>query len=491
MDAPYKLKRPAGLEKFILQQADKTYLIFDRKEDTVLCTRCGAKHKLSEMNDYEYLEHNRKHWCYDCRTEAVCKERRYGRRGLTEFGRILWTAKHGAATYAQLDEYQIIYTGDAPEVKYWVSAQYKFTAKEQAYHNHVQCGWWGDEHWETQKNVKLPEPYAGMWNSYKVPKYFKTIMYPEIKLGTDLRYALLKTENPYTMIGYLAAFLKYPSIEMLQSAGLYGLIEEKARGRGCREINWRGKDLRKVLKLNFEEIRQLKQESETFSLLVTYKNLHRDGLAVTFEEAAFMDNYTNHGAMERLKESGVDILKAIRYIVRQNGEYDRYSSLKDYEDYLEFCRKLQLDISRRKILRPCNFAAEHDRLEKIVAQMQEKVDRESFANTQRKLTGMTAPFIAGGLLIRPAASPEELTVESTALGHCVRTYKDKVCRGITSILFIRSTSEPGRPFYTLELDKAGKIVQCRGKSNRSMTPEVKTFVDKWYAEWKKEHKEAA
>ena len=43
------------------------------------------------------------------------------------------------------------------------------------------------------------------------------------------------------------------------------------------------------------------------------------------------------------------------------------------------------------------------------------------------------------------------------------------------ILFIRQKTAPEEPFYTLEY-KDGKVVQCRGKRNCSMTEKVQTFV---------------
>ena len=58
MDAPYKLKRPADLESYILRVvADKTYLIFERKKETVLCTRCGKKEKSTQPETMACCKH--------------------------------------------------------------------------------------------------------------------------------------------------------------------------------------------------------------------------------------------------------------------------------------------------------------------------------------------------------------------------------------------------------------------------------------------------
>ena len=98
MERPYKIKPPKDLADHITKiVADHTYLIFDRKEDRCRCTRCGAENKISEMYDGETLKHNVKHYCYDCCKDAIVKESRYGRKNITEYGRILWFRKQDAS----------------------------------------------------------------------------------------------------------------------------------------------------------------------------------------------------------------------------------------------------------------------------------------------------------------------------------------------------------------------------------------------------------
>lgn len=55
------------------------------------------------------------------------------------------------------------------------------------------------------------------------------------------------------------------------------------------------------------------------------------------------------------------------------------------------------------------------------------------------------------------------------------------------ILFIRRTSEPDKPYFTLELSPDGKIVQCRGNHNCAYPEGVKAFLERWQ-KWMKEKK---
>lgn len=50
MDRPYKIKRPARVDKFILEHADKAYLIFDKKNDSVFCTIRNKRLNAAQSN---------------------------------------------------------------------------------------------------------------------------------------------------------------------------------------------------------------------------------------------------------------------------------------------------------------------------------------------------------------------------------------------------------------------------------------------------------
>ena len=82
----------------------------------------------------------------------------------------------------------------------------------------------------------------------------------------------------------------------------------------------------------------------------------------------------------------------------------------------------------------------------------------------------------GGLQIVVPATASAIANEGVKLHHCVGTYIDKVVKGETNILFVRKLDAPSVPYYTMEVGKSGRIVQCRGQNNCGMTEEVKEFV---------------
>lgn len=85
-------------------------------------------------------------------------------------------------------------------------------------------------------------------------------------------------------------------------------------------------------------------------------------------------------------------------------------------------------------------------------------------------------FEDSGLLIRPAASSLELINEGKAMNHCVGTYADRYAKGDTNIFVIRKSSEPDKPYFTVEI-KQERIVQCRGNEKCSPDEKVTTFID--------------
>lgn len=494
MERPYKIKPPKDLGAYIIRSvADHTYLIFDHKADRCRCTRCGAESKISEMYDGETLKHNVKHYCYDCCKDAIVKESRYGRKNITEYGRILWFRKHGRTTFAELDEYQINYADWEPKVSFWPSAQYRFTKESQEYYKHTPEGYWTPDRWERRKDVKLP--HATGETSYSVPRYQKTVTHPSFlrERGSDLKYANLDMlrlgfnapDNPYALIGYIYNFLKYPSIEILEKAGFEYIVGERANGCKSRAVNWRAKDLRKILDLKPKEIKEFRELGRYARLyeLEKYKDIKKMGYKVSFDQLGLLPNYKMKEKIREI-EQYVKLEKALSYLETQEDDCGIYL------DYLRECKRLGYDMKNKKVLFPADLQAAHEETSEKVKIQADSKKKVAFKESTDKIYGRPA-YREEKLLIRAAQSPEELSKESAALHHCVRTYVDRVARGECVILFIRKTESPDKPYFTLELSPDGKIIQCRGDHNCAYPEDVKEFLERWKKWMKKKERKAA
>lgn len=497
MERPYKIKPPKDLADYIIRSvANHTYLIIDRKADRCRCTRCGAESKISEMYDEEAMKHNVKYYCCDCCKDAIVKESRYGRKNITEYGRILWFRKHGRATFAELDEYQINYTGWEPKVSFWPSAQYRFTKESQEYYKHTPEGCWSPDRWEQRKDVKLPPATGGMWDYNCVPRYQKTVTHTSFlrERGSDLKYANLDMlrlgfdapDNPYALIGYIYNFLKYPSIEVLEKAGFEYIVGERANGCKSRAVNWRAKDLRKILGLKPKEIKEFRGLGRYARLyeLEEYKDIKKMGYKVSFDQLNLLLVYKTKETIKEI-ERYVKLEKALEYLGTQD------SDCWIYIDYLKECRLLGYDMNNKKVLFPAELEAAHEETSEKIRIQADSKKKVAFKKSTDKIYGRPE-YREEKLLIRAAQSPEELAKESAALHHCVRTYVDRVANGSCAILFIRKTESPDKPYFTLELSPDGKIIQCRGDHNCTYPEDVKEFLERWQKWMKaKKKKEAA
>ena len=499
MKRPYEIKPPKDLADYVTGiVADYAYLIFDRKKDRCRCTRCGTEHKISEMNDGDYLKHNEKYYCYDCGDTAICKEFRYGRKNITEYGRILWFRKHGRVTFAELDEYRIDYTGWEPKVSFWPSAQYRFTKESQEYYKHTPEGCWAPERWERRKDVKLPPATSGMWNYHCVPRYQKTVTHPSFlrERGSDLKYANLDMErlrfntpdNPYGLIGYIYNFLKYPSIEILEKAGFERIVGLRANGEKSCAINWRAKDLRKILRLKPAEIKEFRKLGRYAGLydLEKYRYIKKLGYKVSFDQLDMLTGSRPNWEISEI-EKYAKLEKVLNYLETQ--EWGQDCGI--YRDYLRECEKLGYDLGDKKVLFPENLQAAHEETSGKIEDQKNEGKKAAFKSMVQKLYGRPE-YREEKLLIRAAQSPGELAKESAALHHCVRTYADRVVNGNCVILFVRRTSEPDKPYFTLELSPKGEIMQCRGEHNCAYPEDVAEFLERWQKWMKtKKKKEAA
>lgn len=176
------------------------------------------------------------------------------------------------------------------------------------------------------------------------------------------------------------------------------------------------------------------------------------------------------------KYRALKLQKVTRYLEKPKG-----NRAYDYVDYLKQAAELGFDMTDEQILYPKDLERAHAR---TIAGTRYKADpalRKKFEKAAKKLA--TLAWETAELLIRPAASQEELIYEGMQLHHCVGGYATRMATGETAIFLIREKSKPEKPFYTLELRK-GEVVQCRTLQNDSYeeNERVREFVNQWTAQ---------
>lgn len=180
--------------------------------------------------------------------------------------------------------------------------------------------------------------------------------------------------------------------------------------------------------------------------------------------------------------------RMIRYTEEQKqrlGVHYAYSSIprviKQWQDYLKMCEKLDYDRKQDRVLFPRDLGEEHDKLVQLI---QVRENAEADQKIQELYPGLKQRYLyeEAGYLIRPPRNFEDFVKEGASLTHCVCAagyYKGHIA-GDHLIFFVRGLADAEKPLYTLEYDvKRQKVLQLRGHHNRTAPPEVKAFVDRW------------
>ncbi len=494
-DRPWKIQRPKGMREYILEHCQETnYIVFSGKENWCYCTGCG---EMMDMNGL-YLAHSKDKRvttvCPKCGRDVVPKDVRYGRKKLTDRGRIVWTKVYGAVTFLEVDEFIIDYMELVPQV--WVAPveQIRLSAKEQTRVDWEE-GWWDPGHWVKVKTIGLK---AKPCQCYGISNWHDHVWLIHDDVGTDLRYAdadPVRFDDGHwdeewmirRWIRYLSEFLKYPSIELLEKSGFQALVSNRASGGTTKAMNIRGRSLRSILKLNNGDVRKLREIDPTMGFLEDVRSVRNlvPGAAIEDiqEISEIIGGYMPERDWEMIRTTA-DIRKVVVRFLEERRATGDHITLRDYADYISAVNKLGRRLDKKTVY-PSNFMAAHEEATDAVAMMGDKEEFPGFQKSQHRITGMEEPWVMGRYMIRPAESPSELRKESQALSHCVRTYVSRVAAGHTSILFIREIEKPDVPFYTLELSPSGMVIQCRGDHNKRYPEDVAEFIKAWKAWWDK------
>lgn len=326
-------------------------------------------------------------------------------------------------------------------------------------------------------------------------------------IGTDcisetfLRYALEAAQKSRYWrdikcrgIKYLCECCKRPNIEYLMKTGFGYVAEARVAGymHGIR-VNWRSNDVKKMLKLSKVEMGELANtDMETLSRYYRLRKL--DPSMEPEERTVYARKMYDIDTLELIiRETGLSLRKALNY--RDKWEMP----LRDWKDYVDQCKKLKYDLSDDSISRPQDFYTAHERLSRIIDAMVNAEKNRMLEETNRQREEMQYADEELGLMIVLPQSVSDIVREGKIQNHCVGGYADRHAEGRLHILFLRKIEEPDKPYYTMEVNTKGTIVQCRGYANnwesrggKPKTDDVKEFekrYQKYLTKLFKKHKQ--
>ena len=289
------------------------------------------------------------------------------------------------------------------------------------------------------------------------------------------KYSAITEYTEWNYLKYLEYYEKYPIAEMLVKLGLSSFATSKL----ILEKLTKDKAFRKWLYHNKEKINH---RNYVQTILTAYKtNQDIDKTQKIYElDKAFTSRSANYEKLKNLipKNKKQEMLN---YIIEQD------TTLSSYQDYLNACNELELDLSLDKNMFPHNFKHWHDiRIDEYNSK-QAEIDKrkrkklyDQFKNVADKYLSLERLLIKDDYICLIAKSPQQLIHEGQELQHCVGRmgYDQKFAREETLIFFIRNRLAPNTPFVTLEYSiSSKKILQCYAYHNSRPAEDVMEFVN--------------
>lgn len=361
---------------------------------------------------------------------------------------------------------------------------------------------------------KWSESWGGSGGIYGLtPDLIGSSCLPNCKL--DVYMKTFSTEEPKFPVMYLRLYQLRPNVENLLLSGLPMVLDDllgevhalPSWEHNCKgvpplalapmtEINWLAARPDRMLGLTKDELRLGREQGWGAYFWRLFIRAKAHGERLTGEDIRHAWMLGDPRVLD-LPDHG-PVSKSLRYLLRQvqlAGHIADPDLIPEESadatmllDYWRACRTLGRDLNETQVRFPRDLIDAHDTALEQCRRMERDAKEKTIAPQFRIRRRQLAKYIfeADGLKIVPAWCQRELRAEADALHHCVWTYAQSHAEGKTAIFFIRRTVEPGKPYYTLELDeKTLRVRQNRGLRNCGKTPEVQAFEALWIS-WVRE-----
>lgn len=276
-------------------------------------------------------------------------------------------------------------------------------------------------------------------------------------------------------------------VEYMAKLGLYRMLEESVSRYGHKipegetpadMFGLSGQPLKAILSINPSW-----GQVETYRKIIRYqKNADVDVFCRLYQKSGYhmrLPELARYLSLQKI-ENYLEKQEKLRPEVPEDRRADMI--LGDWLDYLRDCQKLGYDMKEDRILRPRDLGKAHEETAVLVKEKEQKITQGEIQ--KRAQEAQKYVWEDEELLIRPIATLKELVAEGTKLKHCVAGYASSYAEGRCKLFCIRKKSAPDTPYYTLELGRNDKLIQCRGYRNDvengyKMQEDVRKFVDRW------------
>ena len=486
----------------VMDEHNYIFYQLGKNKGLAYCSRCKHDFKIKKEDDGQWStwgidvpvwskgkpKHNKDFYCPHCNRFIPAKSIGYGH-NLVEVDWSCLVQNYGPNVLVRFHRHIRDYRQDYRHPSECCTELYRFVQTAQGV---IDAQYDIDKHFNREDWVSIPnKPWWYNPSVFVEPDHvtlYNEHLDEDLK-DTWLRYCSIEKylklnpvqTNPYFVNKYIGIYRKHPYIEKLVKIG-FGKLAEEVMSVGPLHTQ-DGNNICEVLKISRENFLFLKRISEnpTPDVLMVLQKIQDAGQRVTLDEfwELMMMRNIYHVDVEDLLDlrQYTTIHKIDKYAKKQKDDIG--FDMQAYMDYIRWIKEMGADLRNEFNLFPKDFWEAHDRKSNEYVAFKDARLRELMKEFNKQLEKQKATkaesMAVAGLLIRLPRKIEELDREGEVLHHCVGTYKQRVINGETRIFFIRQEADPEKPYYTLEW-KDDHVVQCRGRNNCNMTPEVKAFV---------------
>ncbi len=310
---------------------------------------------------------------------------------------------------------------------------------------------------------------------------------------------------PYGYMARNGYFVKYndlmiydeyiPAYEYIVKAGLRCLAEEIPDQMWREMVKLDGKNVREVFDIDQQRYQRLKKENGNIMFLEWLQEEERTGKKIPDETIRWMQKNKIHPEDLQWIFDRMSPTKCMNYLEREKGDCEKKAKelISLWEDYLRMAAAEGMDELDEIVYKPKGLVARHDELAEL---RNAKMDQERVVKLKEKYKDIEAIMerirplyeYQGDYTVMVPKDIQSIVQEGRKQHHCVAAsdqYFRKIEEGKSYILFLRRNEMLQEPYYTLEVEPNGAILQARSEFNRQ--PDYKK-VNKFLNEWKREIK---
>lgn len=340
---------------------------------------------------------------------------------------------------------------------------------------------------------------GGYWEYYG--RHYEGRVYgasmPEPECRGLLRTGLpqfLQRERRMDPEQYLYHLRKKPYLERLVKCGLFQLAGEVYKGKASLEVT-EVSDFAKSLGIDRQRLKRLREHDGGIRYLTWLILEKRQGREIP-------DSVIDYFSRQEMEQKDLDfisgqmsVVRIRNYLEKQHGLSGRTPKelLSTWKDYLAMCARLGRDITKEIFFRPGDLVKSHDEAVRLCGSREIAVRAaevvKNYPDVDRICQSIKKKYEFGDkdYQILVPERVEDIMCEGQALGHCANSsqvYYDRIQNQESYIMFLRKTKEPGKSYYTLEVEPDGTIRQKRtvGDRQNKDLEDAMPFLRKWQKE---------